>query len=205
MGLLDKRRERKAAAVLEMHQQAIALLEWMIDDSQSQPGVDAPDFEEKKGERTFAILTGGVALIEPRRQTGTYRGRSSGSSVRIVKGFYLRSGGSTGTYVPGPEVPVPIDRGTAFVTNQRVVFRGEMATREWAWSKLISLDHSDTQPLTRLPVSNRQKTSGILYDKPNTPLIRYRLAQGLAHYQGAVDALTTDLRNELAELRAGDA
>ncbi|MEA2829055.1 MAG: hypothetical protein QOG43_3494 [Actinomycetota bacterium] len=202
MGFLDKRRERKAAAIVAQRQETIVLLEWMIDDSQSQPGVDVPGFEERRGERTFAILSDGVALIEPRRQPGTYRGRSSGSSIRVFKGFYVRSGGSTGTFVPGQEIMTPIDIGTAFITNQRVVFRGEKATREWAWSKLISLDHSDTQPLTRLPVSNRQKTSGLLYDNPNTALIRYRLQQGLAHYHGTVNILTAELRNELASLKA---
>jgi hypothetical protein len=213
VGLLDKRRERKAqeeagrqlavsTALADERAEALDLLRWMVEDSESQPGVDAPGFEERKGERTFAILNG-VALIEPRRQPGTVQGRSSGYSFRIAKGVNYRIGASKGTFVPGADVPTPIDQGTAFVTNQRVVFRGDKATREWAWSKLISLDHDDDLPWTSLPVSNRQKTSGLYYDEPNASLVRYRLQQGLAHYQGKVGALTAELKSQLAELEAG--
>ena len=72
----------------------------MVEDSQNQPGVDAPGFEERKGGRTFAILDG-VAVIEPRCRPGTL-----------------------------------------------------------------------------------QKTSGLYDDEPSAPLVRYRLQQGLAHFQG---------------------
>lgn len=224
MGLLDKRRERKAEAEAERQQaqvaaeterqrveaaeqvdrreQALELLEQFIEESRTFSGVDAPGFEEKKGERTFAILED-VALIEPRRQPGKIEGRSSGVSFRIAKGVNYRVGGSKGTFVQGPDVPTPVDDGTAFVTNQRVVFRGSKATREWAWSKLVSLDHDDTLPWTSLPVTNRQKTSGLLYGESNTPAIRFRLQLGLAHYQERVDELTSDLEEQLATLRAG--
>lgn len=213
VGFLDKRRERQAEEEAERHRvqaeretaqqrHAIELLEWMIADSTMNPGCDAPGFEERKGEATFAVLKG-VSLIEPRRLPGTYAGRSSGYSFRVVKGVNYRIGASKGTFVQGADVPTPIDNGTAFVTNQRVVFRGDKATREWAWTKLISLDHDDALPWTSLPVSNRQKTSGLLYDEPNSPLVRYRLQQGLAHSQGKVGALTHELEGQLADLRAG--
>lgn len=224
MGLLDKRRERKAEAErqrqqaqaaaetehqrvqaaeqAEQREQALELLEGFIEESRVFSGVDAPGFEEKKGERTFAILEG-VALIEPRREPGKIEGRSSGVSFRVAKGVNYRVGGSKGTFVQGPDVPTPIDGGTAFVTNQRVVFRGNKATREWAWAKLVSLDHDDTLPWTSLPVTNRQKTSGLFYDEPNTPTIRFRLQLGLSHYQDRVDELTSDLEGQLATLRAG--
>lgn len=213
MGILDKRRERQAeqeaerqralaAVAADQRRHALELLEWMVNDSRNNFGIDAPGFEEKKGEATFAVLNG-VALIEPRRLPGTYQGRSAGYSFRIAKGVNYRIGQSKGTFVQGAEVPTTIDHGSAFVTNQRVVFRGAKATREWAWSKLISLDHDDALPWTSLPVSNRQKTSGLLYDEATTPLIRYRLQQGLVHYQGKVDVLTAELEQRLADLRGG--
>lgn len=217
MGLFDKRRKQKAAqqaaqeserqrrqaiALASQHQEAIELLEDLIADARENAGIDVPGFEEKKGESTFAVLDG-VSLIEPRRQPGTFQGRSSGYSFRIAKGVNYRIGGSRGTYVAGPDIPTPIDWGVAYVTNQRVVFRGSKATREWAWSKLISLDHDDDLPWTSLPVSNRQKTSGLLYDEIHAPLIRFRLQQGLAHSQGRVDALTAELEQQLDDLRSG--
>lgn len=217
MGLLDKRRERKAevqaeaqaerqrtqaAELAHQREQALELLEQFVEESRTFSGVDAPGFEEKKGERTFAILEG-VALIEPRRQPGKMEGRSSGVSFRIAKGVNYRVGASKGTFVQGPDVPTPIDVGTAFITNQRVVFRGSKATREWAWSKLVSLDHDDTVPWTSLPVTNRQKTSGLLYDESNSPMIRFRLQLGLAHFQGRVPELTSDLEGQIAALHAG--
>jgi hypothetical protein len=102
-----------------------------------------------------------AALIEPRRMPGTYVGQSAGVSVRIVKGVWVRSGGYRGRYIPGPELQTPIDNGHAVITTSRVVFTGQLKTREWQYNKLVSFDTSFGDAAL-IHVSNRQKVSGLL-------------------------------------------
>ncbi len=52
-----------------------------------------------------------------------YRGGSIGASVRVAKGFYLRSGSSRGT--PIREDVNTLHSGTLYMTNQRIIFVGE--------------------------------------------------------------------------------
>lgn len=126
-----------------------------------------------------ALWSGQASLVEPRRQPGHYYGGSSGVSVRIAKGVSYRIGGSSRTYVPGPEVQTPVDRGSIIVTTQRVVFKGAKASREWAFAKLLGVDAAADGNSVLLPVSNRQKVSGLLLGKSGEEFQVF-LALGLA-------------------------
>ncbi len=155
----------------------------------------------KKGERAY-LVGQGAQLIEPRRGPGQYVGGYAGFSFKIVKGVRFHTGSSRGTFVPGEERPTPIDEGTVTVTNQRVVFQGMKQTREWAYAKMIGVQHDPNLPWTAIQVSNRQKTSGFLYDETNTALIRFRLALAMAHFTGNIDQLVAEMDGDLAEHRA---
>ncbi|MFE4867296.1 DUF4429 domain-containing protein [Streptomyces sp. NPDC056682] len=109
-----------------------------------------------------ALWTGQASLIEPRRRPGHYAGGSSGVRVKVAKGVSFRVGVSNRQYVPGPEVQTPIDRGQAIVTTQRVVFKGTHNNKEWAFVKLLSVENAAGGQSVLLPVSNRQKISGLL-------------------------------------------
>lgn len=156
-------------------------------------------FNAKKGELVY-LVGQGAALIETRGTRGTYQGGYSGFSFRIARGVRYHVGGSRGQYVPGPEVPTPIDTGTVVITNQRVVFFGPKHSREWAFAKLLAVDHDSEQPWTSLPVSNRQKVSGILYDHESAETFRFRLALALANFSDETEDLVASLEEELAEL-----
>lgn len=125
------------------------------------PGV-AVSLVLKPGEQ--AVWTGDAQLVEPRRGPGHYAGGSQGVSFRIAKGVRYRVGASRGHYIPGDEVQTVIDRGTATVTTQRVVFTGSQATREWSFAKLLDTEISRDHTLVLIHVSNRQKASGIKAD-----------------------------------------
>lgn len=56
--------------------------------------------------------------------------------------------------------PVIAERGTAYVTSQRLVFVGSRK-REWAFDKLLEMRHDG--PDTVIRVSNRQKVSGVRF------------------------------------------
>jgi hypothetical protein len=157
-------------------------------------------FEKRRqrGERIFFVGQG-AALIEPRRQPGHYAGGYSGFSFRIAKGVRCHVGGTRGTYMQGDEVPTPIDTGTMTITNQRVVFQGSKHAREWDFSKLLGVENHTEAPWTALPVSNRQKVSGVLYDAQNAPLVRFRLSLALAHHNNTTSDFAAHLQQELAE------
>lgn len=79
---------------------------------------------------------------------------------------------------------MPIDMGEVFLTSQRVQFMGSRQSREWAFSKLIGLQPSDDGSWTALPVTNRQKVSGIGYGKEMAFEVNFWLELALAEYQG---------------------
>jgi hypothetical protein len=153
----------------------------------------------KPGERLVYGITG-AGLFEPRREPGHWSGRSGGFSVPVGDGIRLRIGKSAGTYVQGDETPTIIDHGNVSFTTQRVVFQGGKYTREWLFSKLVGVMHYTDQPRTAIQVSNRQKTSGIVYAGISPDAVRLRLAVAIAIYQGESQEVSKELRDELATL-----
>src|ERR1700682_5764264 len=144
MGLLErhaaKKRQSEHAQALSLWQQEDSELRAMLDEARSQGVRAGLGLALKKGESAFQVLEGS-ALIEPRRLPGHWEGRSQGFSFKVAKGVRYRVGTSKGHYVQGDEVPTPIDTGTLTITDQRVVFQGTKATREWAFSKLLGVQH----------------------------------------------------------------
>lgn len=141
-----------------------------------------------------AVWSGPASLVEPRRQRGHYQGGSSGVSIPVGGGMRVRVGQMRGTYVPGPEVQTPIDDGSATITDRRVVFVGGKATREWAFAKLVAVESTHDGKTTLLPVSNRQKVSGLVVEDADG--FEYFLAVGRFAFehgaQAAVEAAAAD-------------
>jgi hypothetical protein len=155
----------------------------------------------KSGERIVLAMQG-AGLFEPRRLPGHWDGRSAGVSVPVVDGIRVRFGKSAGTYVQGDETPTVIDQGDASITTQRIVFQGGKYTREWDYSKLIGLMHYVGHPMTAIQVSNRQKTSGLVYPGANLEVIRLRFTVALAIYHGEAEDIGQQLREELVKMDA---
>lgn len=185
-------------------------LQALLVDAQTNIGVHAGvPLALKKNERVFQVLTGAV-LIEPKRLPGQWQGRSKGMSFHIAKGVNYRIGATKGHYVQGDEVPSPIDTGSVTITDQRVVFQGAKATREWAFSKLLGIQHvgSHKSPWTAIQVSNRQKVSGFMYTPVFADQVHFRLDLALAHFNSEVDEVVRGLTERIEEhhrLRRGAA
>ena len=202
-GFFAKRKQRKAQ---EAHEAALA--RWQREDTELREMADtATNFAGETegaslqlhaGERVFMVLQG-AALIEPRRERGHYQGGYSGFSFRIAKGVRYHVGGTRGTYQPGAEVPTPIDTGTVTITNRRAVFEGSKRAREWDFSKLLGHEDHTEAPWTALPVSNRQKVSGFLYDAEHAAAVRFRLGLALATFNNTRAEFAAHLQQELAE------
>ncbi|MGZ4419001.1 MAG: zinc ribbon domain-containing protein [Gaiellaceae bacterium] len=212
MGLLKslKRRSEERRAQHARAENETALKAWQAEDDalngylteaktlNGYTKTDDPSIsiQLKKDERVFIGLRGAV-LIEPKRGPGHWQGGYSGVSFRVYKGIRLHTGGTRGTYMQGEETPTPVDTGIATITNQRIVFEGSKQAREWSYAKLLDEEHSPTLPWTSLPVSNRQKISGILYDQEHSEQIRFRMALALAHYNNDVASLVSQIENEI--------
>jgi hypothetical protein len=159
----------------------------------------------KPGER-IARQIPGTGLFEPRRQPGHWSGRSAGVSVPVPDTrIRVRVGKSAGTFVQGEETPTIIDTGNATVTTQRVVFQGDKYTREWDFSKLIGFIHYADKPCTAIQVSNREKTSGIVYSEPSSEAVRLAMTVAVAIFNGETDETIKELRGQLDGLGAGAA
>jgi hypothetical protein len=200
------RAEKRAAEEAAHYQRNKAQLRQAIVNlialAQGQDSTD-PDWPLvlRPGERLFSTLTGG-GLFEPRRDQGHWSGRSAGVSIPTgVAGIRVRVGKSAGTYIQGVETPTVIDAGNASITSERVVFQGEKYTREWDYSKLIGIIHYSDKPATAIQVSNRQKTSGIVYaGVASTEPIRLALTVAVAVFRGETEETIKELQDELAAL-----
>jgi len=217
MGLFDKVHEHHARHVAEVAQDhyKAALTEWQEGDAHlqsllqvatnfnGQTSAENPNLALmlKRTERAFWTLRG-AGLVEPRRGPGQWQGGYSGFSFRVAKGVRYHVGGTRGHYVQGQEAPTVIDTGTATITDQRLVFQGAKQSREWAFSKLLGYQHFDSPSWTAIQVSNRQKTSGIMCDAATAGDFQFRLALGLAHYNGQVDQLVAQLQAQLQQHQA---
>lgn len=158
----------------------------------------------QKDEHVIATVTE-VGLVESRREPTTFRGGSKGVSIRITKKISVRQSGFRGRSTPGEEAPTVIDTGRFIISDKRAVFVGTKQSREFEWQKLLSYE---MQALGRdsaivfLPVSNRQKVSGIAADRTSIESIHKRIAFGVAVATGRKPEYLQMLREELRELRA---
>jgi hypothetical protein len=225
--VFEKHREKKAEKVAARQAEAAArqaaeadrnaqawreyfeLSETRLEIARSFEGVDGAEAHGcpivlKKGERMFFSVTDGAVLVEPRRTAGHWQGANQAVSVHVpgTKSMRYRIGGTRGTYVQGAEVPTPIDEGSFTVTNQRGVFVGAKASREWQWSKLLGVTHASDAPWTAIAVSNRQKASGVACDAANIDTVRFWIDLAVADANGKRDGLVSELEDELAKQRA---
>ncbi len=203
-----EREERRRAAEQTATDQQLSELEERLDTVRHFVGVrsgEGPDVPIvlKRDEHMLASLQG-ASLIEPRRSGGQWEGRSQGVSVHVpgTRSMRYRVGASKGHFVQGEEVPTPIDSGTFTITDRRAVFAGVKQTREWSWSKVISVTHASDLPWTAISVSNRQKTSGVLYDREHADLVRFWLDLGIARGTDGTEELANDLEQAIQRIRS---
>lgn len=196
----EKEAAAAAARTAELRQALVRLL--AIAQGEDNESPDGP-LVLKRGERMVATIDG-AGLFEPRREPGHWSGRSAGVSIPVLDtGLRVRVGKSAGTFVQGAEMPTVIDTGDASITTDRVVFQGGKYTREWEFSKLIGVVHYSDHPATAIQVSNREKTSGLVYPGVSSPEpVRLAMTVAIAIFRGEGADTVTELRDELARLDA---
>ena len=164
-------------------------------------GSDNVPFILQPGERAFFTMSS-VGLVESRQGPSQYAGRTTGVSPNV--GLFGRRGSvsassSQGQITQGTEAPEQIDRGTAVVTNQRVVFQGRLQTRDWAFSKLLVL--SQMSGMLMIGVSDRDTTSGLAVG-PVYQDFKNWLDVAMCNFRGEIEAERARTEAELAQIEA---
>lgn len=98
------------------------------------PVEDAPGIILKPGE--ICHYSTSAHMVTTKNVVTGYKGGSIGASVKIAKGFYLRSSSSRGTTIR--EDVRTLHNGTLYMTNQRIIFVGEKGF-DYQISKLTAL------------------------------------------------------------------
>lgn len=103
---------------------------------------------------------GQVHLTEFKSQGTEFSGGTSGFGIGIADRLDYNFGWQEGRIQQLPDALTLIDTGVAFVTNQRVLFRGSMQVREWAFDNFLGA--TDLNPWsTLISVSDRPVNSGL--------------------------------------------
>ena len=158
----------------------------------------------KNGEHIIAVVSD-VGLIESRRGPTEFKGGSSGVSFRLTDRVSVRKSGMRGTATPGEETPTVIDQGKFIVSDKRAIFVGSKQSREFDWDNILSYDLQKVgkkNAIIYLPVSNRQKVSGISSDLASTELVLQRIAFGVAVATGRKAEFLESLKEELSEVES---
>lgn len=155
----------------------------------------------RRDEHVIAVVSE-VGLVESRRGPTQFQAGSTGVSIRLSKRISVRQSGTRGRAIQGEEAPAIIDTGRFIVTDQRAVFVGSKQSREFDWERLLSYEIrrlKRNNSIIYLPVSNRQKVSGVAADTPSMESLYQRVAFGVAVATGRRDAFIETMRRELAE------
>jgi hypothetical protein len=200
-----RRYRRDAAAyrrALEPWQDEADALRAQLAIAQSFSGATAADeasvpLQLAPGERVFSVLER-VGLVEPRNLPERWAVGYTGFSFRLARGVRYRDAVGGKKKQPGEELPTPVDTGMATITDRRVVFHGSRRTREWAFANMAGYHNDGRVPVTLFNLSNREKVSGLLYDRAHADDVHFRLALALAHYGGNVADFVSHIERQLA-------
>ena len=205
--MFEKHKEKKAQEQLAEQQAAWQHghdeLTAVLQAAKTRSGNPSDQIMLKSGEAVFASVTN-VSLVEMRRGAGHYEGHSQGVSIPIGsihgRSIRYRVGANKGHFVSGTPSPTAVDTGTLFVTNQRLIFRGNAKTVECQFTKLIGINQEPGQ--INISVSNRQKSTVVHYGSTLDNWPNLRLGLALAIYRGEADEFAANIQAQLAELEA---
>ena len=155
---------------------------------------------QKPGE--IVLWTGQGQFHEAGKTAGHYEGGSQGVSIPLVGGIRYRVGAMRGSYVPGIDIQVYKEIGEVVLTTERLLFNGMMNTKEWAFAKWNGAATSADESDYIFHVSNRQKTSGILFQPEVGREFNRFLAQALNGAEEGITAikpLVSKVLKDLAE------
>jgi len=153
---------------------------------------------QKAGE--IVLWTAKGQFHEAGRGAGTYQGSSQGFSIPVVAGIRYRVGATRGTYVSGDPIQKYGEVGDVILTTNRVLFNGMFNTKEWAFSKWNGAAASADETDYIFNVSNRQKTSGVLFGARDGREFNRFLSCALIAAEYGIDRVIKEVDKNMKEL-----
>lgn len=153
---------------------------------------------QKPGE--IVLWRGQGQLHEAGKTPGRYQGTSQSISIPLFAGVRYRVGAQRGTFVSGDPIQVYKEVGEVVLTTDRVLFNGMMNTKEWAFAKWNGAAASSDETDYIFHVSNRQKTSGILFTPKDGRLFNRFLAQALNCEEEGIESVFASIDSVLKDL-----
>jgi hypothetical protein len=130
------------------------LQEGVVDRRFDASGMTRINFQ--RGERVAWVFSD-VTLLQQKTRT-EYVGGSTGVSVRVAKGVYLRSSAYRGRPVERTET-VPADKGLAAFTDRHLYFAGASTAWRMPWGKILSMTpYSDGIGVIKDGANSKQQT-----------------------------------------------
>ena len=159
-----------------------------------QDGEDAESHNMITKQGEYVIWAGIGQFHEAGRTAGQYVGSSQGFSIPVVAGIRYRVGAQRGTFIPGEEIQVYKDTGQVYLTTDRLVFNGLTNTAEWKFDKWIGAGASPDGGDFIFHVSNRKKSSGILFEKDVGEEVNRFLAFALIHVSDGLERVMKEIK-----------
>jgi hypothetical protein len=159
-----------------------------------QDGEDAESHNMITKQGEYVIWAGIGQFHEAGRTAGQYVGSSQGFSIPVVAGIRYRVGAQRGTFIPGEEIQVYKDTGQVYLTTDRLVFIGLTNTAEWKFDKWIGAGASPDGGDFIFHVSNRKKSSGILFEKDVGEEFNRFLAFALIHVSDGLEHVMKEIK-----------
>ena len=153
---------------------------------------------QKAGE--IVLWTAQGQFHEAGRGAGSFQGSSQGLSIPVVAGIRYRVGATRGTYVSGDPIQKYAEVGDVLLTTQRVLFNGLFNTKEWAFSKWNGAAASADETDYIFHVSNRQKTSGVLFGARDGREFNRFLSCALIAAEYGIDRVIKEIDKNMKEL-----
>ena len=153
-------------------------------------------FMLENDEFPVAFITG-TGLLTVVRGPGRYEGGYGGVSFPIFGRVRGHVGGQRGTYVQGKESMTYTDSGETMITNVRVMFRGDVRTEEWKFSKMMGMEHSP-DGITTISMSTKSKPAALGYGTEHAAEVQFRFEIAAAIARGTLPRLLAQLEAEKA-------
>ena len=214
MGFFSKRRQRKLEKQITADAKnfAVAHEQWQKEEELINEMIEHVDlcivgkFDEvfpDKNDYGFMLkanefgvgLIQGAGYIELVKAPSQYTAGYGGVSFPLFAGIRLNTGRIKGKRIPGQESMSHTDTGTAFITNTRVMFQGQLRTHEWKFDKMMGMSHLPGG-ITTFAMTTRGKPAGIGYGDDVASVVQFRLELASALALGTLPRFRGELQVE---------
>lgn len=164
----------------------------------------AIDVTLKAGEHMLLVVRGS-GVVELAGDWDSARKGTQGGGPRLTTVVSHHPGTPQETFVSGPEGQrIIASQGTSIITTHRVLYGSPTRNRAWEYTKTSEVVHSNSVAegwaASYLTVSNRKRTSGVLYRTGFARSVRDRLLIAMAVADGTLEDLVESLEADRLQL-----